>query len=52
MRELSVTEFKARLSWVLKEVQRGKRFIIFYGRERRPVAKIVLVKKGDETKQT
>jgi len=45
MESPSVTEFKARLSWVLKEVQRGKSFLIVYGRKRKPVAQIVPVKK-------
>lgn len=44
MQSFSVTEFKAKLSWILKEVQRGKSFLIVYGRERKPVAQIVPVK--------
>ncbi len=44
MKSFSVTEFKARLSWILKQVQLGESFLIVYGRERRPVAQIVPVK--------
>lgn len=51
MQSLSVTEFKARLSWVLKEVQRGKSFLIVYGKERRLVAQIVPVKTPVEPKK-
>ncbi len=49
MKSLSVTEFKSRLSWVLKDVQRGKSFLIVYGRERKPVARIVPVENGDHS---
>ena len=50
MKSKSVSELKANLSGVLKRVQMGESFVITYGRNKRPIAKIVPIK--DEKKSS
>ncbi len=48
MKSISVSELRANLSEILKRVQLGESFVITYGRNKMPIAKIVPIR--DEKK--
>jgi prevent-host-death family protein len=50
MKSLPVGELKARFSEVLEKVQQGESFGILYGKNKKPVAKIVPIDKPKKKK--
>jgi len=50
MKSLSVGEFKAQLSDLLEEVQQGETIEVLYGKNRKPVARLVPIK-GEKRKK-
>lgn len=51
MKSLPVGELKAHFSEVLEEVQEGESFEILYGKKKKPVARIVPIKKPKKKKE-
>ena len=50
-KSLSVSELKAQFSEVLKMVQQGESFVILYGKEKKPIAKIIPIEKSKKKKK-
>jgi prevent-host-death family protein len=51
MKSLPVGELKAHFSEVLEEVQQGESFEIVYGKQKKPVARIVPIKADKKKKK-
>ena len=47
MKSLSVSELRAYFSEVLKMVQQRESFVMLYGKEKKPVARIVPIEKSE-----